>query len=191
MTIHHIKPLALIGIGLAFGAVIQAVISAQAPKAIAQTAPPALDAATIAGELDAIKAKLTDQSHVMTDVAYHFTNLWFAVQGGHWDLANFYATETRSHLRWAVRVIPKRKDAAGKEIDLEALLQAFENTPFKQVQEAVAGHDKTAFAKAYRFSLETCYACHKASDKPFLRPQIPTAPAVTIINFDPAATWPK
>src|SRR5690349_16792218 len=100
MTIQRIKPFALLGIGIVFGAAIHATMSVQAPRALAQTAPPALDAATIAGELDAIKSKLTDQSHVMTDVAYHFTNLWFAVQGGHWDLANFYATETRSHLRW-------------------------------------------------------------------------------------------
>lgn len=47
------------------------------------------------------------------------------------------------------------------------------------------------FVAAYRFSLETCYACHKASDKPFLRPQIPDRPAEPTINFDPQADWPK
>jgi Transcriptional regulator PadR-like family len=35
-----------------------------------------------------------------------------------------------------------------------------------------------------------CYACHRASDKPYLRPRIPEAPEARIINFDPAATWP-
>ena len=35
-----------------------------------------------------------------------------------------------------------------------------------------------------------CYACHKAVDKPYLRPQVPTEPASRIINFDPKANWP-
>jgi hypothetical protein len=191
MKTRNLTSLMLLAGGTLIGTAGHSLMSVATSKALAQPAAPGLDAAAIAAELEAIKGKLTDQSHVMTDVAYHFTNLWFAVQGGHWDLANFYATETRSHLHWAVRVIPKRKDSAGKEIDLEALLQAFENAPLKQVQDAIAAKDKTAFEKAYRFSLETCYACHKAADKPFLRPQIPTAPAVSNINFDPAATWPK
>jgi hypothetical protein len=66
-----------------------------------------------------------------------------------------------------------------------------ENTPLKQLQEAIAAKDHDKFVAAYRFSLETCYACHKASDKPFLRPQIPDRPAEPTINFDPQADWPK
>jgi hypothetical protein len=29
-----------------------------------------------------------------------------------------------------------------------------------------------------------------ASQKPFLRPQVPNAASVSILNFDPNATWP-
>ena len=127
----------------------------------------------------------------MHDVDYHFSNLWFAATREHWKLADFYLSETRSHLRWAVRIIPKRKDNAGREVDLEAILQAFENTPLKQLQDAIAVKDKSAFVKSYKFALETCYACHKAADKPFLRPQIPTQPESHLINFDPIADWPN
>ena len=49
---------------------------------------------------------------------------------------------------------------------------------------------KDRFTRAYRLTLEGCYSCHKASDKPYLRPRIPEQPASRIINFDPAATWP-
>ena len=129
--------------------------------------------------------------HAMQDVGYHFSNLWFAGQSGNWDLANFYASETRSHLHWAVRIIPKRNDTARNEIDLQAILEAWENTPFKQLTEAIAAKDKPAFEKAYRFTLEGCYLCHKASDKPFIRPRVPERPETPIINFDPKATWPK
>ena len=83
--------------------------------------------ATLAAEIETIKGKLTDQSHVMQDVSYHFSNLWFAGQHENWDLANFYASETKSHLHWAVRVIPVRKDNAGREVDLLPILQGMEN----------------------------------------------------------------
>lgn len=145
----------------------------------------------LAAEIETIKGKLPDQAHAMQDVGYHFTNLWFAGQKGHWDLANFYWSETRSHLRWAVRIIPKRKDNAGREVDLQAILQAFENTPLKELEDSIKAKDSMAFKNAYRFTLETCYACHKASDKPFIHPQMPDEPEVHIINFDPKADWPK
>jgi hypothetical protein len=47
------------------------------------------------------------------------------------------------------------------------------------------------FETTYRNLIEACYACHKASDKPYLRPRIPDRPAAAMVNFDPAATWPK
>jgi hypothetical protein len=159
--------------------------------AVAQTANEPIDAASLRAELEAIKGKLADQAHVMQDVSYHFSNLWFAGLHENWDLANFYWTETRSHLRWAVRVIPKRKDNAGQVVDLGAILQAFENGPLKDLQGAIAARDRSAFEKHYRTSMEGCYACHKSSDKPFLRPQIPERPESPIINFDPKAKWPQ
>jgi hypothetical protein len=66
------------------------------------------DLATIAGDLEVVKGKVPDQSHAMTDVAMHFSNLWFAGEKENWPLADFFWSETRSHLAWAVRIIPKR-----------------------------------------------------------------------------------
>lgn len=191
MTRRSVTTLAALLVGLCAGAAIVASSGSSTESARAQAAPAAPDPRTLLAEVEAIKGKLPDQSHAMKDVGYHFTNLWFAGQKKNWDLANFYWSETRSHLRWAVRIIPKRKDNAGKEIDLEAILQAVENTPLKQLQDAIAAKDKPAFEKAYRFTVESCYACHKAADKPFLKLQIPTQPEVQIINFDPRADWPK
>ena len=149
------------------------------------------DLASLKADTDTLKQKATDQAHVMVSVAYHFNNLWFAGQHGNWPLAQFYWNEVRSHLRWAVRVIPVRKDNRGQDIRLQEILEAMENTPLAQLQEAINAQDRDRFVAAYKFSLETCYACHKASDKPYLRPQIPTQPADPTINFDPDATWPK
>jgi Ni,Fe-hydrogenase III large subunit len=155
------------------------------------SAPSEQQVEALRAEIESIKEKLPDQAHAMHDVDYHFTNLWFAAAKEHWTLANFYLGETRSHLRWAVRIIPKRKDNAGQEIDLAAILQAFENTPLKQLEDAVNNKDRQAFEKSYAIAIETCYACHKAADKPYLRPRIPQQPETHIINFNPAADWPK
>jgi hypothetical protein len=178
-------------LGGCLGASIHAVLVSGGSNVQAQAQQPAPDLQTLAAELETIKGKLPDQSHAMQDVGYHFSNLWFAGRQQHWELANFYWSETRSHLRWAVRIIPKRKDTAGREIDLEAILQALENSPLKQLQDAITAKDKNAFETAYRSTLEGCFACHKASDKPFIRPQIPGAPETPIVNFDPKADWPK
>jgi hypothetical protein len=89
-----------------------------------------------------------------------------------------------------VRVIPVRKDAEGKEFKLEPLLEAVENGSLKQLQEAITAQEQEKFVAAYRYTLETCYSCHKTADKPYLRPQIPERPAEPTINFDPQAKWP-
>lgn len=141
-------------------------------------------------EMQAIKDRLPDQAHAMQDVGGQFANLWMAEQRRNWVLANFFWGETRSHLRWAVRIIPKRKDHAGREVDLVSILQALENGPLARLQAAIEAKDHDRFVAAYKFTMENCYACHKASDKPYLRPHIPTVPATQILNFDPGAKWP-
>lgn len=152
---------------------------------------PAADVGALAAEVERLKKVVPDQAHAMRDVDYHFTNLWFAAQQSNWPLAQFYFGETRSHLRWAVRIIPVRKDTAGQDIKLEEILQAVENTPLKQLDEAIQAQDHNAFVAAYELMLTGCYACHKASDKPYLRPHIPEHAATSIINFDPKASWPN
>jgi hypothetical protein len=188
MTSRRFGHLAVLVIGLALGMLAHATLFSGSPSAIAQSQTPA---PSLQEELEAIRGKLPDQSHTMQDVAYHYANLWFAGQKENWALANFYWSETRSHLHWAVRIIPVRKDNAGTEIKLAEILEAMENGPLKQLGESIEGKDQAAFEKAYRTTLESCYACHKAADKPFLRPQIPSAPEAPIMDFDPDATWPR
>lgn len=188
MALQRLWTLAVLVAGFGLGIATHATLFSGSPAASAQTVTQAPD---LKAEIDAIKEKLPDQAHAMQDVGYHFSNLWFAGQKRHWDLANFYWSETRSHLHWAVRIIPVRKDNAGLEIKLVDILEAMENGPLKQLGQAIDSKDPETFEKAYRFSVETCYACHKASDKPFIRVQIPTEPETSIINFDPEAIWPR
>lgn len=101
---------------------------------------------SLAAEIEAIRGRLPDQDHAMVDVGYHFANLWFSGQHENWKLAEFNLAETKSHLRWAVRIIPKRK-VGEQEIDLHAILQSLENAPLAQLAEAIASQDKAAFEK--------------------------------------------
>jgi hypothetical protein len=137
-------------------------------------------------EIERLKGLVPDQSHAMKDVGYHFANLWFAAEKRNWPLADFYASETKSHLRWAVRIIPVRKDAQGNAIRLGEILDPIEKTSLKDVQDAIKDRDSAHFARAYQQMLESCYACHVAASKPYLRLQIPKQPEAPIINFEPA-----
>lgn len=158
-----------------------------APAAAPEDAKRAED---LAAEVKALKDLVPDQAHIMADVGEHFTNLWFAGEAENWPLADFYLGETKSHLRWAVRRIPIRKDNAGRDINLGNILEAIENSQLTQLKRAIERKEKPAFESVYKETLTMCYACHKAADKPYLRPRVPTRPGANIINFDPKADWP-
>jgi hypothetical protein len=144
----------------------------------------------LAARVKAIEDMIPSQSHMMADVGEHFANLWFAGKAENWPLADFYLGETKSHLRWAVRRIPIRKDSRGQDVNLVNILEAFENSQLAQLKKALERKDRSGFEAIYKESLTVCYACHKAADKPYLRPQIPTEPSSRIMNFDPKADWP-
>ena len=73
---------------------------------------------TLTKDVATLKDKAPDQAHAMTDVDCHFSNLWFVAHAKNWPLVEFYWKETLSHMKWAVRIIPVRKDKAGQEIKL-------------------------------------------------------------------------
>lgn len=184
-----------LGIGVAIGIALgnpwpggPIVSSAQAQANAPRSSP---ELAAFRADVDILKGKATDQSHVMADVGYHFANLWFAGENKNWPLAKFYFDETRSHISWAARVIPVRKDSSGRDVDLKAIWQPIDSSIFSQIGAAIEQKDGAKFTAAYRQGLEGCYACHKSSSKPYLRPQIPRTPPQPIINFDPGAEWPK
>ncbi|MBI4324215.1 MAG: hypothetical protein HY674_03035 [Chloroflexi bacterium] len=186
----------ILAAGLALGAgltLLRSQPAAQPPLAPPPPKPMNVtnEIAALRAEIELLKGKAPDQAHSMTDVAYHFSSLWFAGQKKNWPLAQFYLDETRSHLKWAVRIIPIRKTPAGAEVDLNGIREAVDSTLLAEIHNAIGRKDVSAFTNAYRNALEGCYSCHKASGKPFLRPQVPIAPSVFILNLDPEAKWPE
>ena len=138
-----------------------------------------------------LKTNAPSQSHTMFDVGAHWTNLWFAAEKKNWPLAMFHLEETRQHILWTIRLRPVRKGPDGNDVNLVPIFEGIDTSAFKSVADAIQTQNSAAFSAAYRVTLESCYACHKASGMPYLRPAVPTAPAQSIINFDGAATWPQ
>src|SRR6266404_3334793 len=106
------RPGVLLAIGLGAGLLLSgagelifepAVLQASAQQAPQTKAPELPHPQTETNSLD---GHLPDQAHAMADVGYHFANLWFAADKQNWPLANYYLGETRSHLKWAVRIHP-------------------------------------------------------------------------------------
>jgi hypothetical protein len=177
---------ALFAGGLCVGFVGALVLLRHAPTAHAQPTPAAApDVNSLKADVERLKAVATDQSHVMTDVAHQFSCLWFAGRARNWPLADFFFSETQSHLRWAVRVIPVRKDAAGRDVDLGGILQGIETSSLKDLHDSIAAKDEPRFEKAYRTMIESCTSCHTASAKPYLRPKVPDRPDTDVLNFEP------
>src|SRR5262249_54467245 len=103
----------------------------------------------------------------------------------------FYFEEARSHILWTIQLRPVRKGPDGNDVNLLPIFESIDTSAFKTVADSIQAQDSAAFTAAYRVALESCYACHKASGKPYLHPMIPTAAAQSITNFDGAATWPQ
>ncbi len=143
------------------------------------------DLAALKAEIERLKGIVPDQSHAMKDVAYHFTNLWFAAQKQNWPLADYYLSETRSHLSWAVRIHPVRKTPAGQDLRLADILEPMDKSVLTELKDTITAKDFEAFRPKYEQALATCYSCHIAAGKPFLRLQIPKQPEAQVIRFEP------
>jgi hypothetical protein len=142
------------------------------------------DVAALRAEIERLKSVMPGQAFAMTQVAYNFSNLWFAAHAENWPLAQFYFNETRVRLRWALRVTPVRKISTG-DLELQPYLDALEKDPLARLGEAVAAKSVAQLEGAYRATLESCHACHAASEKAYLELQVPAVPAEPLIRFAP------
>ncbi len=145
------------------------------------------DLTAMRADIAHLKEVMPSQSHTMTEVGYQFANLWFAAKRRNWPLADFFLNDSRQHIVWTIRIRPVRKNPDGGSIELRSMFEGISDGALKHLTQSIANKNETQFTFAYKNMLEACYACHRASAKPFLRPMIPQASPQTIINFDPEA----
>src|ERR1041384_161982 len=165
--------------------------SAQEGRPAAPAGPPKqMTPAEMQTEIERLKTLVPSYSHPMQDVAINWASLWFAAQKKNWPLARYFYNEARSHIAWTVRINPNDK-VNGEIVDLKSIYDAIDTSSLTMVKDAIEKQNSAQFVAAYKTMLESCYSCHKAAGKPMIRPQIPTAQVLTIVNIDPNATWPE
>jgi hypothetical protein len=141
-----------------------------------------VDVTALKTEVDRLKRIMPGQAVAMTQVAYNFSNLWYAVEAQNWALANFYVRETRNRLRWTIRISPIARTAAGN-VDLQPLLNLVEEPHLAALEQMIADQTTEQFAATYDQTLAACYECHVAVGRPYLMLNRPTQPAESLINF--------
>src|SRR5689334_16634461 len=65
-----------------------------------------IDVTALSNDVAKLKSITPSNSHIMEDVSFHYSNLWFAGQKKNWPLAMFYYNETRNHIRWLTTKSP-------------------------------------------------------------------------------------
>ena len=155
-------------------------------------APPLPTMESLPAEVAQLKALVPSNSHIMMDVQFHWTNLWWAGRRRNWPLALYYFNETRGHMQWLIRKSPMiRSQLDQKDVDISGIFDGIDTSSLAAVKAAIEHKDGAQFASSYRTMLESCYSCHKSVGRAYLRPMIPTQQTQAILNFDPNATWPQ
>ena len=162
----------------------------QTPAA-SKPAAKSVDVAALDADVTRLKGTVPNLSHVMADVAFQYSNLWFAAQHKNWPLAAFYFNETRGRIKWMLRINPNPKTPSGEVVNLQGIYDGLETSTVAALKDAIDQKDSGKFVIAYKQMIEGCYACHKSAGRPYLRPMIPTVVPQTMINYDPDAKWPQ
>ena len=125
------------------GAIVPTV-AAQQGRAAAP--PPTLE--SLAADVAQLKAIQPSNSHIMMDVQFHWTNLWFAAQKKDWEFAQYQFNEMRGHIIWLTRKSPTIRAQDGTDVDIKNIFDARrhqqprrrESGDRKERQRAIRGH---------------------------------------------------
>jgi hypothetical protein len=146
---------------------------------------------SLPAEVAQLRALVPSNSHIMMDVQFHWTNLWFAGRKRNWPLALYFFNESRGHIQWLIRKSPTVRGPDGKDVDIKGIFDGIDTSSLAAVKTAIEKQDSTQFVATYKTMLESCYACHKSAGRPYLRPMIPQTQVMPILNFDTTASWPE
>ena len=105
-------------------------------------------------EVAKVETLLANQSHVMADVSFQFSNLWFAGEQKNWPLAQFFLNETRNRVRWMIRINPIVQDPDKKDVDLQGIFDAIDKDVWSMIKTAIDKKDVGQFETAYKLGLD-------------------------------------
>jgi hypothetical protein len=144
-----------------------------------------IDLIALNNDVAKLKSIVPSNSHIMEDVSFHYSNLWFAGQKKNWPLALFYYNESRNHIRWLITKSPTTKTPDGEVVNLQGIFDGIDTSSLPMLKKSIEDKDVNEFTSAYKVMLDSCYSCHKSAGRPYLHPVVPTVPPQSIINYLP------
>lgn len=178
-----------------FGIIVGGLLVWKTPMS-GQTAPKPPDKANasngdlvdLSSDVARLKSLVPSNSHIMEDVSFHYSNLWFAGQKKNWPLAMFYFNETRNHIKWLVMKSPTTKTPAGEVVNLQGIFDGLDTSSLAMLKKSIDDKNFDEFTSDYKLMLDGCYSCHKSAGRPYLHPVVPTVPPQSIITYNPEAS---
>lgn len=108
-------------------------------------------------------------SRTMVEVAYRYSELYWAGQDENWD----YADHQLEHLMEVLEDGLKRRPARAESA------QDFINHTVPEIEELIVNEDKEAFLQGFRSLTTACNACHAKEGESFIvirEPEVRTSP---------------
>jgi hypothetical protein len=158
------------------------------PKDQAKTDTSKIDLAALNNDVAKLKSITPSNSHIMEDVSFHYSNLWFAGQKKNWPLAMFYYNETRNHIKWLITKSPTTKTPDGEVVNLQGIFDGLDTSSLPMLKKTIEDKNLEEFTSAYKLMLDGCYSCHKSAGRPYLHLVVPTVPPQSIISYAPEAS---
>jgi len=114
---------------------------------------------------------------VMVVVSRVYANLWFAAEGGNWDLASFYFRRTRSLLKKLSQTRPKYADQ----------IRDYQADFLDAVGAACLAKDWPSFEVAYSAAIDRANQLHVETGYPYIRWIRPEAAPDPALDFGPGS----
>jgi cytochrome c553 len=117
---------------------------------------------------------------VMHEMAYRFSNMYWAANGGNWGLAQYELKELLEAQEVAEITRPHRA----------AMLKAFESTHLAPLEKIIQKKNISSFRSAFKTAMNGCNACHTALGYPFIHYRLPKLSTQEVLDFN-LKTEPK
>ncbi len=111
---------------------------------------------------------------LMGRMQIYANKLWFAGDGGNWDLAAFYFEEIEEVMEEI-----EKTDAKENDVSLSTAVKEWGLTPLENLEKAIVAKDKKLFSLEYTNMTINCSGCHVATKHPYIKIIQPTTPIFT------------
>jgi hypothetical protein len=120
---------------------------------------------------------------LMHQVQRYADKLYFSGQARNWRLADWYLWKLEAA---ALPMIEGKVQPYGNErYDARVLMKAMLIPAIRGFDAAIAAKDHATFTTRYRNLVNTCNACHVATEHGFVKITVPTSPIYTNQDYSP------